>query len=204
MNGYEKRTQDKRAAIVRAAEELFAENGISGTNITDIAAKADVSRVTLFKYFGDKEALAKEVLITWIEHLMSGYNDILKSDLPFAEKLLALLQTKLAGWDRIGDRYINAAVWSDPEIKRLIAELSGEQSRRKILDFIAEGKRSGLIDDALDDEAILVYFSAFAPVVRNTDYIKKGKAFQSTLFHLFLGGIIKNWHTLAEEHRITD
>jgi AcrR family transcriptional regulator len=198
MNGYERRSRTKREAIIGAAEALFAEKGISATNITEIAARAGVSRVTLFKYFGDKEALCREVLKSWIEQLMAEYKAVLDRDMPFGEKLLALLQTKLTGWDRIGDRYINAAVWDDPEIKRLISELAAEKGRQRVLQFIGQGKASGFIDASLDNDAILVYFSAFRPVVENTEYIKKGKAFQTSLFNLFLGGLVKNWYEISD------
>lgn len=63
-----------------------------------------------------------------------------------------------------------------------------------IMQFIEEGKRSGDIDSSLDNEAILAYFSAFGPIVKNPEYIKKGKEFQTSMFNLFMGGLIKNWY----------
>lgn len=198
MNGYEKRTKNKREAIVKAAEDLFAEKGISETSITEIAAKAGVSRVTLFKYFGDKEALAREILRAWIEQMLLNYDKIINSDLPFQDKLLTLLRLKFSGWDKIGDMHISPSVWDDPEIKRIIGEMGAGPGMKKLIEFIKQGKESGLIDEALDDEAVLLYFSMFAPVVTNTAYIKKGKAFQQSLFSLFMGGLIKNWYEISK------
>jgi AcrR family transcriptional regulator len=70
MNGYEKRTWERET--YQGAQELFAEKGVA-RQYTDIAAKANVSRVTIFKYFGDKNTLAKEAMFSWIELLMSEY-----------------------------------------------------------------------------------------------------------------------------------
>lgn len=198
MNGFEKRTKDKRESIIKAAEELFAEKGITETSITEIAARAGVSRVTLFKYFGDKEALAREILRAWIEHMLMNYDAVINSDMPFQDKLLTLLRLKFSGWDKIGGMHVNPSVWDDPEIKRIISEMGAGPGLKKIIDFIRQGKESGLIEKALDDEAVLLYFSLFAPVVTNTDYIKKGKAFQQSLLNLFLGGLIKNWYELSK------
>jgi AcrR family transcriptional regulator len=199
MNGYEKRTHNKRDAIITAAQELFAENGIAAVSITDIAAKANVSRVTLFKYFGNKEALAKEVVYSWIGHLMAEYDAIISSDMPLPQKLLGLLNTKLAGREKIGEQFIRETAWDDPGLLRLFKELAAAHALPKIMQIIDEGKRSGDIAPNLDNEAILTYFSAFGPIVKNPEYIKKGKAFQTSLFNLFMGGLIKNWYSIIEK-----
>ncbi len=194
MNGYERRTQEKRDAIVKVAQELFAEKGIAAVSVTDIAAKANVSRVTLFKYFGDKETLAKEAMFSWIELLMREYETILSSAKPFHQRLLELLSTRLAGRERIGERFIHSTAWDDPELLRLIKEMTATHALPIIMQFMEEGKCSGDIDSSLDNEAILAYFSAFGPIVKNPEYIKKGKEFQTSMFNLFMGGLIKTWY----------
>ena len=194
MNGYERRTREKRNTIVKAAQELFAEKGITAVSITDIAAKANVSRVTLFKYFGDKETLAKEAMFSWIELLMKEYETILSSNMPFHKKLLGLLNTRLAGREKIGEQFILSMTWDDPELLRLLNEMTATYALPIIMQFIDEGKRSGDIDLSLDTEAILTYFSIFGPIIKNPEYIKKGIEFQTSMFNLFMGGLIKNWH----------
>lgn len=204
MNGYNKRTKEKREAIIKAAQKLFAEKGIAAVSVTDIAGQANVSRVTLFKYFGDKEALAKEAMFSWIEHLMSEYETILASDRPFHQKLLGLMSTKLAGREKIGEQFIHATAWDDPELLKLIKEMSTVHALPIIMRLIDEGKQTGDIDSSLDNEAILAYFSAFGPIVKNPEYIKKGEAFQTSMFNLFMGGLIKDWYQKRDTgHHVT-
>ena len=47
----------RRDEIIAAARELFAEQGIDGTTMADIAAAAEVSAATVFNYFGSKDGI---------------------------------------------------------------------------------------------------------------------------------------------------
>lgn len=199
MNGYEKRTEQKKATIIEAAQELFAQGGISGVSITDIAAKANVSRVTIFKYFGDKETLGKAAMQTWVEHLIKEFQDILASDLPYTRKLIKLFSTRIAGREKIGEQFISTVAWDDPEMRKLIYDMSTRCTLPIIINFIQEGRNTGYIDNSIGDEAIFAYLSAFGPIIQNPEYIKKGPAFQKDIFHLFMGGLIKGWHDIKNK-----
>lgn len=47
----------KRAAILDAAKALFLEHGFEGVSMDQIAARAAVSKLTVYSHFGDKDAL---------------------------------------------------------------------------------------------------------------------------------------------------
>jgi TetR/AcrR family transcriptional repressor of mexJK operon len=53
----------KRAAIVRAATELFLRQGYHDTSTDQIAAAAAVSKQTVYNQFGDKKNLFHEIII---------------------------------------------------------------------------------------------------------------------------------------------
>ncbi|MHA7134113.1 TetR/AcrR family transcriptional regulator [Oerskovia turbata] len=52
--------------IVRAARELFAEQGIAKTSTKDVAARAGVARGLVYYYFADKDALVDAVLEEYV------------------------------------------------------------------------------------------------------------------------------------------
>jgi AcrR family transcriptional regulator len=65
MTGQPGRRRDAaatRAALLDAAEVLFAERGFDRTTVRDIAGQADVNQALLFRYFGSKEALFEAVV----------------------------------------------------------------------------------------------------------------------------------------------
>lgn len=49
-----RRLENPRERLQAAALDLFAQQGLDGTTVAEIAAKADVSERTFFRYFGDK------------------------------------------------------------------------------------------------------------------------------------------------------
>ena len=57
-----RRSARKRAAILGAATDVFLKGGYLGTNVDAIAAGSGVSKQTVYKHFGSKEALFIEIV----------------------------------------------------------------------------------------------------------------------------------------------
>jgi TetR/AcrR family transcriptional regulator of autoinduction and epiphytic fitness len=66
----------RRRRIVRAATELLAEHGVEGLSVDEVAARAEVSRRTVFNYFHSTEelliAVGTEMLSDVIDSLTMG------------------------------------------------------------------------------------------------------------------------------------
>jgi TetR/AcrR family transcriptional repressor of mexJK operon len=56
------RSARKRAAMLSAATDVFLKGGYLGTNVDTIAALSAVSKQTVYKHFGSKEALFVEIV----------------------------------------------------------------------------------------------------------------------------------------------
>jgi AcrR family transcriptional regulator len=108
-------------AIVAGALELFEERGFDRTTIEQIAASAEISRRTFFRYFADKEELffaEDERLLEVVEETLDGA--------PAGESVLELA--------RRATRALAAHSAADPERRlareRLIAVTPALQARR--------------------------------------------------------------------------
>src|SRR5437660_7044481 len=78
-----------RSAILRAAVQEFAEHGIAGARTDTIAHEARVNKALLYYYFKNKETLYGAVLDDAFSGLKRTVFQVLDSDLPPREKILA-------------------------------------------------------------------------------------------------------------------
>lgn len=66
------RVEQRRAAMLKAAVQLFTEEGFHASSTRKIAARAGVSEGTLFNYFGSKNDLLLAILDDFYEDLESS------------------------------------------------------------------------------------------------------------------------------------
>src|SRR5207244_1010955 len=77
------RSARKRQAILDAATTIFLRQGYLGTSMDEIAARAGVSKQTVYKHFADKERLFVEIVVATVDEI---------SD-PVHEEILQLLDS---------------------------------------------------------------------------------------------------------------
>ncbi len=100
----QRRKEARPAELMAAALELFVEKGFAGTRLDDVAARAGVSKGTLYLYFDSKEALFKAVIQEGIVPVLdqgAGMIDTFHGSA--ADLLRALL---VAWWELIGNTHL--------------------------------------------------------------------------------------------------
>lgn len=84
--------EERKAAIIVAAMELFARKGFSGTTTKDLARAAGVSEALIFSHFPSKEDLYKNVQYLCLE-AQSAAEEGLASLMPGTRALVLAVQT---------------------------------------------------------------------------------------------------------------
>jgi len=89
-------TDRKREAIMQAAIAEFCAYGFDATSVDKVAARAEVSKRTLYNHFPSKDELFTEILrVLW--HTSSSRVDLAYNpDSPLREQLLELVMQKMA------------------------------------------------------------------------------------------------------------
>jgi AcrR family transcriptional regulator len=124
-------TQDeRRAAILDAALDVFSENGFAAARLDDVAQKAGVAKGTLYLYFPDKETL--------FEELLRGLAS------PVLERFAALS----------ADQTIPAGVMLERILQVFASQVIGTKRERLVRLVIAEGPRFPRIAEFYHREVI--------------------------------------------------
>ncbi|AXL48676.1 TetR family transcriptional regulator [Paraburkholderia caffeinilytica] len=89
-------TDRKRAAVIEAAIEEFLAAGFDATSMDRIAARASVSKRTVYNHFPSKEALFAEILRQLWESSDTGEAPVYSAVHPLRAQLLQLLSKKLS------------------------------------------------------------------------------------------------------------
>lgn len=93
----EKERENRRNAILKAARKLFFDRGFKSVTVDNIAAKAEVSKGSVYLYFKSKEEIYTQILINDnIAAFEDSKNKFSAKDAPAAELLLGF-----------ADNYIN-------------------------------------------------------------------------------------------------
>jgi TetR/AcrR family transcriptional repressor of mexJK operon len=69
LNG---RSDAKRDAILKGAKAVFLKRGFEGTSMDAVALRAGVSKMTVYRHFGSKEALFAGVITDLCERIVEG------------------------------------------------------------------------------------------------------------------------------------
>ncbi|MEW2483954.1 TetR/AcrR family transcriptional regulator [Mycobacterium sp. NPDC049093] len=89
------RNRVRREDILAVAAELFAAKGVASTTVRDIGAAAGVHSGSLYHYFPSKEAIAVELLRTFVSNLGDHFAAIAALPEPPLQRLRTMVHTTL-------------------------------------------------------------------------------------------------------------
>ena len=72
--------KERREQLLDVGRRLFAERGLEGTSIEEIAARADVSKPVVYEHFGGKEGLYAVVVDREVERFLAMATRLLEGD----------------------------------------------------------------------------------------------------------------------------
>lgn len=180
----------KRDLIIDSAIKLFGNRGFSSVTIKDIANMANVSQVTIYNHFKNKEELAEVCTNILFNEIEQVSEKILLEDIPYPDKLNKVLEVCSSEISQSIAKYFTAESLDDPKLVSVLENTINKRKNSIYLKYLELGYSTGVIDDNIDIKSILAFMNTINYVGKlncdNTDIEKLTK----DLHHLFLYGII--------------
>jgi AcrR family transcriptional regulator len=145
-----------RDALIDLVIELIEERGSANLTVTELAARAQMSPASLYRYFESKEALIEAVAERWFQPKVAIMEEVSASDLNPRRKMFEFFARRFAlmkaEWDRdpvAFSSYVELGK-ENYELVRSYVDLGDHYLAEIIGEAMAEGHFAGLsIDEAL-------------------------------------------------------
>jgi AcrR family transcriptional regulator len=185
-----------RERLLDAAAETFARDGIRGATTREIARKADVNEVTLFRHFKSKEQLLRAVLqrglvseVAMMDQHSSWKENLRESMEKYARHYYSHLEKK----EGIARAFLAEAQILPKSMQTMIAEVIRPVRERLVL-ILTDAQRAGVVRKEVNVECVLDAFknTLYAGMLRQGVYLPRNytmDTYISTVVDIFVRGI---------------
>ena len=169
-----KKDSEKSRKILAAAVNLFSRtHDVKKVSIEGIAAEAGVSPTTIYNNFHDRDTLVYEVVMELSKAIIERNSAIVRSDLPFPQKITGIINRKLGMAEKVNSEIIEKMIGQDRKITSFYDEIYEKEIKPLWYEILADGKKEGYIDPSLDPAAFIVYL----------DILQAGARARPEIFH---------------------
>lgn len=199
-----RRKEARPGELIAAALDLFVEKGFAATRLDDVAARAGVSKGTVYLYFPSKEDLFKQVVQTGIVPVLEEGAALLDQHRGSAAELLRALL--FGWWERIGatrlagiPKLMMSEAGNFPDLAAFYYEAVIRRGRALLAEILRRGVEAGefrLVDPEIAVDVIIapplmlaVWRHSFATCCPGASV--NGVAFIETHIDLLLNGLRK-------------
>ncbi len=160
MDGFEKRRDDKKKAIMQTALELFDQYGFEKVSMTDIAEKARVSRASIYNFFESKDNLRRIIIKDILDDSVGKVQKLLEKQCSFIDKISEYIRIRTWYYGKHSLKFFFDTVESDPELRQYLDDFTAIH-RQLLMKLIDEGKQSGVFSPEISNIAIEMYIDIF-------------------------------------------
>ena len=122
--------------IISVARDLFWKHGFKRVSVEEICHKANVSKMTYYKYFSNKKELAKTIFNRLVEDGEKQFREIIREDSTAAQKIEKLILMKMENTNNISPEFLqDFYTGSEPELKAFVEERTKKSWNLLINDF---------------------------------------------------------------------
>lgn len=152
--------------ILSTAEDLFQRFGFKRITIEEICVKANVSKMTFYKYFPNKNELIKHLINSWLKQIEQKINEFEGMDVPFTEKIKILLRLKEESTSKFSKEFLAEYMNPDPDLENFIKDFFA-QANTFFIDFIKKSQEKGDVRRDIKPEFLVAVLNKMLELVKD-------------------------------------
>jgi len=179
--------------IINSARKLFFKYGISRVSVKEICEHADISKMTFYRNFRSKEDIALAIVREVYDEARPKFNEILKRDIPFEEKIKKVLEMKINLISGFSNEFLSDIVVSEvPEIDEFIKQ-EKQKSVATINDIFIKAQENGEVRSDVPFETIIAILNSMNDVffqLQQSGKYRNGSEILKDMFKVLYYGIL--------------
>ena len=165
MNELSPKYQD----IIKTARELFWKHGFRRVSIEEICQKANVSKMTFYRFFPNKIELAKTVFNTVIDEGSLKFRKLMQEEIPANEKIKKMILFKTEGTNEISREFLEDFYYGkEPDLKNFVEDRTRETWNDLLNDW-REGQEKGYFRKDFKPEFFMKVLYKFIEILNDDE-----------------------------------
>lgn len=190
----EREKENRRNEILEAAQRLFFEKGLQSSTMDEIAEAAELSKGTLYLYYGSKEDIYLAVMIRGFEVLHEMVERVLREEKPVVVLLRRLGEVYLEFFNQHRNYFRMFTFYQHTHFHKQVSpemlQCCTDQNQKTwtlVNDLIRRGIAEGMLDPELNpaEITIVLWSSGTALLARLDNQMEYWKSFGMDLERLF-------------------
>ena len=145
--------------ILLTARDLFWKHGFRRVSVDELCKKAEVSKMTFYRYFPNKTELAKTMYNNVVQDAMQKFRNLMQEDIPVREKIKKIIEFKTEGTKEISREFMeDFYLGSEPELKAFVDKTTKELWNSLINDYKSAQKKGVFRDDFKPEFLVQISF----------------------------------------------
>ncbi len=192
MSQTEKINSPKYTQILDTAQDLFMRFGVKRVTIEEICRTANVSKMTFYKFFKNKNELALNIIETLMDEGLDKFDDIIAGKLPFNEKMQLFVKMKMDYSNRMSMEFYADFMNYSPEVHDFVMQRA-HTNMQKMMALFSEAQQNGDIRPDLDLKFLTFMLNKMIEIAEDPQLAQlypETKQLTRQWLDLFLYGII--------------
>lgn len=180
-----KEKKKKCTQLIETAKDLFFKHGVKRITIEEICEKSNVSKVTFYKYFSNKDDLVRHIRDELINQGFSKFDEINELDISFPEKIDLITQWRVEFFSNIKSEFIEDI---------LSVEETTKEMKSRYLKNIENAQTKGEVRKDLSPELIWIVTEKLNEIVKDggwKEIFSEYSEFQKQLRKIYFYGLLE-------------